>query len=121
VTVIQVGLIDRTRGGLDQALVESVAAALNVQVMRDLPQAWNVQATVRYLPAETRRIPVGVWPAMLVDQLPPGEGGVHLDKHNQPYALIAASDDNDGWTIAASPSFPDKLITADVSRGQGLS
>ena len=100
-SVIQIGLIDRTRVGLNGTLVQSVAAALNVQVIRDLPQFWNIKATVTYLPRGSH-IPLGVWPAMLVDQLPPGEGGVHLDKHNQPYALIAASADNDGWTLAAS-------------------
>ena len=48
-SVIQVGLVDKT-GKLDPALVESTAAALNIQVMRDLPQYWNVKATVRHLP-----------------------------------------------------------------------
>ena len=47
-------------------------AALNIQVMRDLPQFWNVQATVRYLP-EPSKVPAGVWPVQLVKRLPPGE------------------------------------------------
>src|SRR5260370_36452074 len=99
-SLIQVGLVDMT-GSLDAELVQAVAAALNVQVMRDLPQFWNIQATVRYLPHATK-VPAGVWPVQLVKQLPPGEGGFHLDKHNQPYAKVVATPDNDGWTVAAS-------------------
>ena len=45
----QVGLIDKT-GELDSELVHAVAAALNIQVTRDLPQFWDVQATVIPLP-----------------------------------------------------------------------
>ena len=48
-SVIQVGLVDTT-GALDSALLDATAAALNIQVMRDLPQFWNVQVTVRFLP-----------------------------------------------------------------------
>jgi hypothetical protein len=79
-SVIQVGLDDKT-GALDSKLVEAAAAALNIQVMRDLSSIWSVQATVRYLP-DPKNIPVGVWPVFLVAQLPPGKGGVHLDKKN---------------------------------------
>lgn len=59
-SVIQVGLVDMT-GELDPVAVEGAATALNLQVMRDLPQFWNVQATVRYLP-NAKRLPAGVWP-----------------------------------------------------------
>jgi hypothetical protein len=71
-SVIQVGLVD-VAGDLDPKLVQATAAALNVQVMRDLPQFWNVTATVLYLPSP-KDIPVGVWPVRLVKTLPPGEG-----------------------------------------------
>ena len=77
--------------------------------MRDLPQYWNVQATVRYLP-HARKIPAGVWPVQLVKTLPPGEGGFHLDKHNQPYAKVIAAPDDDGWTIDASHETIEMLI-----------
>ena len=56
-SVIQVGLIDTT-GKLDAELVQSVAAALNIQVIRDLPQFWNIQATVVHLPHG--KLPAGV-------------------------------------------------------------
>ena len=107
-SVIQVGLVDKT-GKLDSSLVESTAAALNIQVMRDLPQYWNVTATVRHLP-NAKKIPAGVWPVFLVAQLPPGEGGVHLDKKNQPYSLVIGTPDNDDWTIDASHETLEMLV-----------
>jgi hypothetical protein len=80
-SVIQVGLTDTTRS-IDKGLLQTAAAAINIQVMRDLPQFWNIDATVRYLP-DSKSIPVGVWPVFLKSKLPPDEGGVHLDKKNQ--------------------------------------
>lgn len=107
-SVIQVGLVDKT-GKLDPELVQSVASALNLQVIRDLPQFWNVQATVTYLP-NAKKVPAGVWPVNLVPKLPPGEGGVHMDKHNQPYALVIANPGSDEWTIDASHETLEMLV-----------
>jgi hypothetical protein len=107
-SVIQVGLVDTT-GAIDPALVEATAAALNIQVMRDLPQYWNIHATVRHLP-DPKKIPVGVWPVFLVAKLPPGEGGVHLDKKNQPYSLVIGTPDGSDWTIDASHETLEMLV-----------
>lgn len=107
-SIIQVGLVDKT-GKLDSQLVEATAAALNIQVMRDLGPVWNVQATVRHLP-DPKSIPVGVWPVFLVAQLPPGEGGVHLDKKNQPYSLVIGTPESDDWTIDASHETVEMLV-----------
>jgi hypothetical protein len=107
-SVIQVGLVDTTNK-LDAQLVQSVAAALNIQVMRDLPQFWNVKATVMYLP-DAKKIPAGVWPVNLVAKLPPGEGGVHMDKHKQPYSLVIADPGSDEWTIDASHETLEMLV-----------
>lgn len=107
-SVIQVGLVDTT-GSVDAELVQTAAAALNVQVTRDLPQFWNVQATVLYLP-HANKIPAGVWPVRLVRQLPPGEGGFHLDKHNQPYAEVIATPGDDSWTVDASHETIEMLV-----------
>ncbi len=107
-SVIQVGLVDTT-GSLDPELVQSVAAALNLQVTRDLPQFWPVSATVIYLPNH-KKIPVGVWPVQLVKTLPPGEGGFHLDKHKQPYSKVIASPKGTDWTIAASHEVLEMLV-----------
>ena len=106
--VIQVGLVDKS-GKLDAQLVQETAAALNIQVIRDLPQFWNVQATVRYL-SDPSNIPVGVWPVFLVPKLPPGEGGVHLDKNNRPYSLVIGTPGSDDWTIDASHETLEMLV-----------
>jgi hypothetical protein len=113
-SVIQVGLTDRT-GKLDPNLVQEAAAALNIQIMRDLTQYWNVHATVRYLPKSTE-IPPGVWPVYLVAKLPPDEGGVHLDKRNQPYALVVAAPGSDDWTIDASHETIEMLVDPSGNR-----
>jgi hypothetical protein len=107
-SVIQVGLVDTT-GKLDAGLVQSVAAALNIQVMRDLPQFWNVKATVTYLP-HASKLPAGVWPVRLLHSLPPGEGGVHMDHHNQPFAKVIANPGSDEWTIDASHETLEMLV-----------
>jgi hypothetical protein len=113
-TLFQVGLLDTT-GQLDPDLMQSVAAALNIQVTRDLSQFWTIQASVRYL-ANSNRIPSGVWPVNLVDSLPPGEGGFHLDKHNQPYAEVVASPDDDSWSIDASHEAIEMLVDPNGNR-----
>jgi len=115
-SVIQVGLTDRTKA-VDPQLLQSAAAALNIQVMRDLPQFWNVRATVRYLP-DPKSIPVGVWPVFLTAKLPPGEGGVHLDKKNQPYALVIATAQGTEWTIDASHEILEMLVDPSGNRLQ---
>lgn len=107
-SVIQVGLVDTT-GGLDPDLVQSAAAAINIQVTRDLTQFWNVTATVLYLP-HAKKISAGVWPVQLVKTLSPEEGGFRLDKHKQPYARVMATPENDGWTIAASHEILEMLV-----------
>ena len=107
-SLIQVGLVDMT-GNLDPALVQSTAAALNIQVMRDLPQFWPIQATVHYLP-HAQQIPSGVWPVQLVKSLPPGEGGLHLDKHKQPYSKVVATPASEEWTVAASHETLEMLV-----------
>jgi hypothetical protein len=108
VSIIQVGLVDAT-GNINPELVQAAAAALNIQVTRDLPQFWPVQATVQYLPNHAK-VPAGVWPVQLVARLPPGEGGFHLDKHNQPYAKVIATVADDSWTIDASHETIEMLI-----------
>jgi hypothetical protein len=115
-SVIQVGLVDKS-GKLDPQLVEATAAALNIQAIRDLGPIWNVQATVRYLP-NANSIPVGVWPVFLVAKLPPGEGGVHLDKHNQPYSLVIGTPHNADWTIDASHETVEMLVDPQGNRLQ---
>jgi hypothetical protein len=107
-SLIQVGLVDKT-GEIDSDLIHAAAAALNIQVTRDLTQFWTIQATVMAL-ASPNKIPAGVWPVFLVKSLPPGEGGFHLDKHNQPYAEVIASSASDEWTMDASHETLEMLV-----------
>jgi hypothetical protein len=115
-SLIQVGLVDKT-GAIDPELMQSVAAALTIQVTRDLPQFWNIQATVTYQP-NAKKIPASVWPVFLVKSLPPGEGGFHMDKHNQPYAEVIASPTSDEWTIDASHETIEMLVDPNGNRLQ---
>src|ERR1700755_434758 len=105
---IRVGLMDTT-GTIDAETMTSVAAALNVQVTRDLPQFWDVKATVSYLPGH-KAVPQGIWPGQSVKSLPPGEGGFHLTKHNQPYAKVILTPGTLGWTIDASHETLEMLV-----------
>jgi len=115
-SLIQVGLVDKT-GKLQPDEVQATAAALNIQVTRDLPQFWNVQATVLYL-ANPHKIPVGVWPVFLVATLPPGEGGFHMDAHNQPYSKVIATPGSSEWTIDASHEVLEMLVDPNGNRLQ---
>jgi hypothetical protein len=115
-SVIQVGVVDTT-GKLDAELVQAVAAAVNIQVTRDLPQFWPIQATVRYLPSASK-IPSGVWPVQLVSKLPHGEGGFHLTNHNQPYARVAATPGSDDWTVDVSHETIEMLVDPSGNRLQ---
>ena len=107
-SLIRVGLVDQT-GEIDAELMQSAAAALTIQVTRDLTQFWNVQANVTHLPSPDK-IPAGVWPVLLVKELPPGEGGFHLDKHNQPFAKVIASPSSEAWTVDASHEIIEMLV-----------
>lgn len=115
-SLIRVGLVDQT-GDIDPELLQNAAAALTVQVTRDLTQFWNIQASVTSLPSPDK-IPVGVWPVILVKELPPGEGGFHLDKHNQPFAKVIASPSSAAWTIDASHETIEMLVDPSGNRLQ---
>jgi hypothetical protein len=104
----KVGLVDTT-GTIDTATLAAAAAALNIQVTRDLSQFWPVAATVSYLP-DYRNIPPGYWPVQLVRSLPQGEGGFHMTAHNQPYAKVIATPGTNEWTVDASHEIIEMLV-----------
>lgn len=107
--VVQVTLVDQTHE-IDALLLHSAAIALNTQVSQDVPQYWsNISANVSYAPS-LAGVPQGAWPVFLVKSLPPGEGGYHLDRHNQPFAKVIASPDDDTWTIDASHEIVEMLV-----------
>ena len=112
----RVGLVDTT-GTIDTQTMAAAAAALNIQVTRDLPQYWSVNATVAYLP-DVHDIPQGVWPVQLVKSLPPGEGGFHMTRHNQPYAKVIATPGSNEWTVDASHETIEMLVDPNGNRLQ---
>src|ERR1035438_10399326 len=107
-SVVQIGLVDKT-GKIDTELLQETAAAISIQITRDLSPIWDVQATVQHLPSP-KKIPVGVWPVFLVAKLPPDEGGFHLDKKNQPYAEVIGTPASAGWTLDASHEIVEMLV-----------
>jgi hypothetical protein len=94
---IKVALVSKSQH-LQFPDVAKVAAAINVQVTRDFAPIWGVNSSIAALPSPDAIGP-GIWPVFIVDKLPPGEGGVHLTKHHQPYALVALGA---SWSLAAS-------------------
>ena len=107
--MVQVVLVDQTKH-IDPALLHSAAIALNIQATAHLPAHWSgVSANVTVAPSVSS-IPTGAWPVFLVKSLPPGEGGFHMDKHNQPYAKVIASPEDQSWTIDASHEIIEMLV-----------
>jgi hypothetical protein len=74
-----------------------VAAALQKQATRDFSPAWGVSATVDAFP-KLDDVPIDYWPIIVLDDLE-GGGGVHMDQHRKPYALVDATD---SWSLTAS-------------------
>lgn len=109
-TTTQIVLVDLTHS-IDPSLLQAAATALNQQVTQDLPAHWSgINAAVAVAPSLTA-VPRGAWPVFLVETLPPGEGGYHLEnKHNQPYAKVIASASDDTWTIDASHEIVEMLV-----------
>lgn len=75
-----------------------VAAALQVQVLRDFAPAWGITATVDAFD-RLDQVPVTYYPMVIRDDLPVDAAGIHLDKDFTPFALIEASN---RWTLTAS-------------------
>lgn len=106
---IDVVIVDRTKK-IDPALLHNAALSLNAQVTQHLPTVWTgINATVSAAPS-VGALPPNAWPVFLVGHLPPGEGGFHMDKHNQPYAKVIASPADPTWTIDASHEILEMLV-----------
>ncbi|MGA2953716.1 MAG: hypothetical protein ABSD80_15925, partial [Caulobacteraceae bacterium] len=110
-------LVDQTHE-IDAALLHSAALALNSQVTQDLPATWaGINAAVSVAPT-LAAVPHGSWPVFLVKSLPPGEGGYHMDKRNQPYAKVIASASDETWTIDVSHEIVEMLVDPYGNRTQ---
>jgi hypothetical protein len=91
-----VALVSRT-DQTNPAQVGHVAAALQMQAVRDVGPLWSLSATVDGFP-RLRDVPAGYWPVVVVDDVK-GSAGYHLDRNGQPYALVEYSD---SWSLTAS-------------------
>jgi len=109
--VSDISISDLTRTG----------AALQKQATRDFGPIWEVQATVDTF-AKLEDVPLGYWPIIIRDDIgEPGALGVHLDKDNQPFALVAFTD---SWPLTASHEtlemladpFGNRLVAGDSSK-----
>src|ERR1041384_4625958 len=88
--------------------VMKVAAALQKQATRDLAPIWEISATVDSF-ATLEDVPMGYWPMVVKDNIGYNAAGIHLDKDNQPFALIS-SGDFDTWALTASHELCEMLV-----------
>jgi hypothetical protein len=110
-------IIDQTHE-IDPTSLQNAAVSLNAQVTQDLPKYWSgISANVSSAPS-IGALPANSWPVFLVKSLPPGEGGFHLDKNNQPYAKVIATPSDPTWTIDASHEIIEMLVDPNGNRMQ---
>lgn len=102
-----VALVDQT-GLVPAEYLAEVAAALQIQVNRDLAKFWPVSASVNVLP--NKRVAHHIWPLYLVtpSHMPAGAGGYHsVTPSKQPYSVIGLTQ---GWETAVSHEICEMLI-----------
>lgn len=96
----QVALVSQT-STVTVADLMRCSAALQKQVSRDFSPIWDVEATVDAF-ADLHHVPIGYWRVLIVEsdpRLPDSALGVHLDKNNQPFALVKATA---SWQLTTS-------------------
>jgi hypothetical protein len=87
--------------------VSRVSAALQKQATRDLAPIWDISATVDHFPT-LEDVPLGYWPILVMDDIDqPGASGVHMDKDQQPFALVQQSTQ---WSLTASHEMLEMLV-----------
>lgn len=73
------------------AEVAKISAALQKQITRDYSPIWKIAATIDSFNS-LDDVPIGYWPIIIKDDIGfAGAAGIHLDRNNQPYALVQAS------------------------------
>jgi hypothetical protein len=83
-----------------------VGAALQKQASRDLSPIWEISATVDAFP-RLEDVPVDYWPVLIQDDIGVDAAGIHLDKDNQPFALVSSGP---GWSVTASHETLEMLV-----------
>lgn len=107
----RIALIDATGHILDAELTR-VAAAIDLQVQRDLSRFWPISGSVMALPSSAALRP-GTWPVFIVAETDDDSAGFHRSLHNQPYAEVA---DGPNWSIAASHEILEMLADPSGNR-----
>lgn len=95
--VRQLALVTESRS-ISFSELTSVSAALQKQATRDFSPIWTVEATVDAFD-KLEDIPLGYWPMIVKDNIGFDAAGIHLDKDNQPFALITSGEN---WALTAS-------------------
>lgn len=90
---------------ISQSELDAIAAALQIQVDRDLYPIWGRRAQVVALGADEAE-PEVAWPIRILDDSEYGLG-VHLDQNNRPYAEVEATGE---WTVTASHELLEMLV-----------
>ena len=102
---IRIGLASQSRT-VEAAALKLVAAALDIQVKRDLGPIWNVQAEVTVV-EDPLRVPRGVWPIIVMDHTPSNVGGLHTTSNGVPFAVVLSARD---WGLCASHECIEMLV-----------
>jgi hypothetical protein len=111
---VRIGLISQTADA-DDATVQKVAAAIDIQLRRDVGPVWNVAGTMQAFPNGTHP-PAGVSPIFIVDNTPNHFGGLHTTTDGGlPWAIVLVSRD---WHLAASHEAIELLIDPTGNRMQ---
>jgi hypothetical protein len=100
---------------IDAGDLTRVSAALQKQAARDLVQFWNVKVTVDAFPT-LEDVPIGYWPMIIKDNIGFNAAGIHLDRNNQPFALVTASDQLDVWSLTCSHELIEMVLDPFGSR-----
>jgi hypothetical protein len=108
---IEVGLASRS-ASISLADLRPVVAALDQQARLDVGPVWGVSARVSLLD-DPDKVPKGVSPIILMDELPGSMHGVHTVDHNVPFAIVLAAQ---GWSLAVSHEFVEMLVDPSGSR-----
>ena len=103
--LLTIGLINQSSAIANDEVVR-VAAALDIQVKRDLAPIWNVTADIIPIPANRPR-PRGVSPIIVVDETPGHSAGQHHTTQEIPWALVSTKRD---WALAASHECIELLV-----------
>lgn len=103
---------------LSPGQLDQVAAAVDLQITRDLPTAWPVSGTVQSF-ANRKSVPAGYCVGTILDvaAMPQGDLGFHYDEHREPAAKIGFdSNDPSGVTTTVSHEIIEALVDPSGNR-----